>query len=107
MSSRCRSCPPVPDEVRHAEDLVGRRWAVGVIYAAAHGALRFNEFRSALPGVPPATLSERLAQFERAGVVTRVVLPTRPPQVEYRLTVDGERLARAVDGLRRWAAAAR
>jgi DNA-binding HxlR family transcriptional regulator len=103
--SRCRRCEPVPDEVLRAEDLVGRRWSVAVIYAAATGAARFGEFRQALPDMAPATLSERLAQFERAGIMHRLVLPTRPPGVEYRLTPDGERLARAVEHLHRWAAA--
>jgi DNA-binding HxlR family transcriptional regulator len=44
-----------------------------------------------------------LSELEAAGVLERVVVPTRPPQVEYRLTADGKRLARVVDGLREWA----
>jgi DNA-binding HxlR family transcriptional regulator len=104
MSSRCRSCAPIPPEVRRAEDVVGRRWSVAVVYAAGAGAVRFNEFRQALPGVSPATLSDRLAQLGEAGVLERVVHPSRPPLVEYRLTPAGRGLARAVEGLRAWAA---
>ena len=31
---RCAECPPVPEEVRRAADLLGRRWSLAVLYAA-------------------------------------------------------------------------
>jgi DNA-binding HxlR family transcriptional regulator len=99
---RCAECPPVPEEVRRAADLLGRRWSLAVVYASHSGAKRFNQFAQALGSVPPRTLAQRLAELEAAGVLERVVVPARPPQVEYRLTADGERLARVVDALRDW-----
>jgi DNA-binding HxlR family transcriptional regulator len=72
---------------------------MATIYACSSGAVRFNEFRQSLPGVSPTTLSERLDQLERAGVVERKLVPGRPPHSEYRLTARGEQLARAVAGL--------
>ena len=99
MSPRCRSCSPVPNEVRAAAKLLERRWTLATIYAAAGGAVRFNEFRQSLPGVSPTTLSERLEQLEAARIVERHLVPGRPPHTEYVLTVQGEQLARAVGGL--------
>jgi DNA-binding HxlR family transcriptional regulator len=99
MSPRCRSCSPVPAEVRDAAGLLERRWTMATIYACSSGAARFNEFRQSLPGVSPTTLSERLEQLEQAGVVERTLVPGRPPHSEYRLTARGERLAQAVAGL--------
>jgi DNA-binding HxlR family transcriptional regulator len=99
MSPRCRSCDPVPSEVRAIADLLERRWTLGTIYACSSGAARFNEFRQSLPGVSPTTLSERLDQLERAGIVARELIPGRPPHAEYRLTARGKRLASAVSGL--------
>ncbi len=99
MSPRCRSCSPVPPEVRAAANLLERRWTLATIYACASGAVRFNEFRQSLPGVSPTTLSERLDQLEKDGVVKRTLVAGRPPHSEYRLTARGERLARAVRGL--------
>jgi DNA-binding HxlR family transcriptional regulator len=58
--SRCRRCAPVPEEVRRAADLLERRYVVSVLYASLTGAARFNEFRQAVAGIPPRTLSERL-----------------------------------------------
>jgi len=99
MSPRCRSCTPVPTELRDTAGLLERRWTMATIYACSSGAVRFNEFRQSLPGVSPTTLSERLDQLEKAGVVERTLVPGRPPHSEYRLTARGERLAAAVAGL--------
>src|SRR5256714_14002724 len=99
VSPRCRSCRPVPAEVRAAADLLERRWTLGTIYACSSGAERFNELRQSLPGVSPTTLAERLEQLEAAGIVKRQLVPGRPPHAEYRLTAKGRRLASAVSGL--------
>ena len=99
MSPRCRSCSPVPSDLRALAELLERRWTLGTIYACSSGAARFNEFRQSLPGVSPTTLSERLEQLEAAGVVERELVPGRPPHAEYRLTPKGRRLAAAVGEL--------
>src|SRR6476619_1722755 len=99
MSPRCRSCSPVPSELRSVAELLERRWTLGTIYACSSGAARFNEFRQSLPGVSPTTLSARLDQLASAGVVARQLVPGRPPHAEYRLSAKGKRLAAAVAGL--------
>jgi DNA-binding HxlR family transcriptional regulator len=99
MSPRCRSCDPVPTQVRAVAGLLERRWTLGTIYACSSGATRFNEFRQALPGVSPTTLSERLDQLEQAGIVERELVAGRPPHTTYRLTAKGQRLAAAVGDL--------
>src|SRR4051794_41960570 len=86
MSPRCRSCSPVPREVRTVAALLERRWTLGTIYACSSGAARFNEFRQSLPGVSPTTLSDRLEQLEAAGVVERGLVDGRPPHPGYALT---------------------
>jgi DNA-binding HxlR family transcriptional regulator len=96
MSPRCRSCSPVPPELRAAASLLERRWTLATIYACATGATRFNEFRQSLPGVSPTTLSERLEQLEAAGILERRLVPGRPPHTEYTLTRRGGRLAEVV-----------
>ena len=96
---RCRSCKPVPEEVRRAADLLERRYAITVLWASTSGATRFNEFRQAVDGVPPRTLTERLRELERAGVLERRIVPASPPHSEYRLTPRGQRLAQVVRAL--------
>jgi DNA-binding HxlR family transcriptional regulator len=104
---RCRQCKPVPEEIARAADLLGRRWMLAILWAAAEeGAVRWNEFKQALEGIPPRTLAQRLTELEEAGVLERRVLPdTRPPRVEYRLTPAGRRLGALVDAMRAYAAA--
>jgi DNA-binding HxlR family transcriptional regulator len=99
MSPRCRSCQPVPPELRAAAGLLERRWTMATIYACSSGASSFNEFRQSLPGVSPTTLSDRLDQLEAAGIVERTLVPGRPPHTEYALTERGRRVARAVSAL--------
>ena len=55
---RCRSCAPLPEEVRRAADLLERRWTVSILYASHEGAVRFNEFLQVLGSIPPATLAQ-------------------------------------------------
>src|SRR5581483_11899739 len=102
---RCRRCSPVPEEVRRAADLLERRWTLQVLYASGSGATRFNEFLEALGRIPPTTLSARLSELERAGVLARVVVDSRPPHVEYRLTERGAALQQLVRALSSWATA--
>ncbi len=101
---RCRSCPPLPEEVRRAADLLERRWTVSILYVSHEGgAVRFNEFLQALGRIPPATLAQRLADLEEAGVLEREVVDARPPRVEYRLTERGRQLRSLVNALTRFA----
>ena len=96
---RCRSCRPVPEEVRRAADLLERRWVVSVLWASYEGAVRFNVFKQAVGAIPPATLAQRLVELEDAGVLERRVIDARPPRVEYRLTEEGRRLKHVVDAV--------
>ncbi len=102
--SRCRRCSPVPEELRRAAELLERRWLISVVCASLAGALRFNEFRQAVEGIPPRTLSERLRELEQAGLLERRLIDASPPYAEYRLTVRGRRLAPVVEAVRNWQA---
>ncbi len=104
MSPRCRKCAPVPEDVRVAADLLGSRWTLTIVYAAHSGATRFNELKAAVGNIPPRTLVTRLAELEQAGVIERVVIDARPPQVEYRLTEEGLRLESLLAALSAFAA---
>jgi DNA-binding HxlR family transcriptional regulator len=91
-------------QVARAVDLLGRRYALAIVFAASQsGAVRFNEFKQVLEGIPPRTLAQRLSELEEAGVLARRVVDSRPPRVEYRLTPRGERLTQVVRALERWA----
>jgi DNA-binding HxlR family transcriptional regulator len=96
---RCRRCEPLPEEVRRGADLLGRRYALAVVYASRAGASRFNEFRQVIGSVPPTTLSARLDELEAAGILERRIVDARPPRAEYVLTDAGRSLSALLDAL--------
>ena len=104
---RCRSCSPLSEQVRDVAGLLERRWTISILFASHEGAVRFNEFLQVLGRVPPATLTSRLGELERAGVLERRVIDARPPGVEYRLTPRGRQLGPLVLALRQYAHAER
>lgn len=93
---RCRSCAPIPEEVRQLAGLLERRFSISVIWASAQGVTRFNEYAQALHPVAPGTLTARLTELEEAGILSRVLIDDRPPRVEYRLTKRGELIAATI-----------
>jgi DNA-binding HxlR family transcriptional regulator len=101
---RCRSCKPIPEEVRRAADLLERRWTVSILWASHEGAVRFGEFSQSLGPIPPATLATRLSELADAGILERITVDGRPPRTEYRLTKRGRELRGLIAALRRLAA---
>lgn len=74
------------------EDLTSK-WAALVLIALTEQPYRFNELRRRVEGVSERMLSRTLQSVERDGMITRSVLTTIPPRVEYSLTPLGERVA--------------
>lgn len=71
-------------------DVLLRKWSVPVL-AELGESRRFSELRAAL-GATPRALALALQELERARLVQREVVPTRPPSTVYRLTVRGRRI---------------
>lgn len=70
---------------------IGNKWAILILNELFHGKRRTNEFLAALPGISTKTLTARLRELERCGLVERRVFPEVPPRVEYSLTPKGEK----------------
>ncbi|MER6563968.1 helix-turn-helix domain-containing protein [Streptomyces sp. NPDC001027] len=85
--------------------LLNGPWATLIVRELLHGSHRFNQLRDALPGISPHTLTSRLRQFERHGIVTRTTYAEIPPRVEYALTPLGEGLREVLDAMGAWATA--
>ena len=77
-------------------DLLGRRWALAVVWELRRDSVAFAELRDRL-GISPSVLSTRLAELAKAGVTERDELR------RYRLTGRGRELARLLYELNRWA----
>lgn len=92
------NCP-----VRDVLDQIGDKWStliLGILGDAPH---RFGELRRAIPDISQRMLTQTLKDLQRDGLISRTVLPTRPPSVEYRLTTLGESLLAQLHPLIQWA----
>jgi len=71
-------------------------WAPNVIWYLSEQPRRFGELRIDIPQISARVLSARLRELEEKGVVTRSVVSTSPPSVEYALTDLGRELVPAI-----------
>jgi DNA-binding HxlR family transcriptional regulator len=78
---------------------LGGAWTPNVVWYLREGPRRFNELRGDIPGISAKVLSTRLQRLAAEGIVTRTVMPTSPPTVEYELTDLGRELLPAVDAI--------
>ena len=81
-----------------ALDLLGRRWALRLLWELRGGALSFRALRAACSGVSPSVLNARLRELRDAGNVERT-------DAGYALTRRGVRLGEALAPLDEWAQA--
>lgn len=78
---------------------VGRRWNSGILLALARGASRFTEIAARVDGLSDRMLAARLKELEQIGLVDRIVEPTTPVSVRYRLTPRGQDLLASLQPL--------
>lgn len=90
-----------------ARRLLGRlaeRWTGLVLISLADGrAHRFSDLMREIGNISQKMLTQTLRALERDGFVERVVQPSSPPSVEYRLTELGTGLLEPLGALSAWA----
>jgi DNA-binding HxlR family transcriptional regulator len=79
-----------------AMDLLGRRWALRVLWELRGGALTFRALQERCDAVSPASLNTRLAELREAGLVEL-------GDDGYAVTAIGGQLAEALGPLQTWA----
>lgn len=84
---------------------VGDKWSLLIVRTLGGGPLRFNELRRQIDGISQKMLSSTLKVLERDGLVSRAVITSVPPQVEYALTDLGHELLGPVSALAEWTGA--
>lgn len=73
-----------------------------ILHQLCDGLKRFGELQRLLPGISPKTLSQRLKELEKHGVVKKKVFDEMPLRVEYSLTKKGESLKRLIAQMDEW-----
>ena len=92
-----KKVPPPPGcPMAACMSLLGGVWTPEIIWNLSDGQRRFSELRRVMPAISAKVLSARLKDLEERGVLSRAVLSTTPPSVEYALTDLGEELIPAI-----------
>ena len=79
-------------------DLLGRRWALRILWELREGPLGFRALQARCDGMSPSVLSQRLAELSEAGIVGQ------DTSQEYALSAEGAGLLAALAPLNDWAA---
>lgn len=82
-------------------ETIGDRWTLLLLRDLGLGLSRYDEFQSST-GIPNTTLSTRLKDLERNGIVERTRYRERPPRDAYQLTEKGCDLWKVIAALREW-----
>jgi DNA-binding HxlR family transcriptional regulator len=77
--------------------LFGRRWYPEVILEITRGATRYSELEKALPRISPRTLSARISELQKIGVI----IPRHGERntINYELTDKGKDLISLFDSI--------
>ncbi len=73
-------------EIRRLLRVVLNRWAPLILLNLAQEPRRFGELRRRIPTLSQKVMTQNLRALEEAGLVSRSVVDTSPPQVTYALT---------------------
>lgn len=76
-------------------DVLGRRWALRVLWELRDGPLGFRELQARCDGMSSSVLRQRLVELIDEGLVTQ--------DDAYELTPIGRELGAAIEPLSRWA----
>jgi DNA-binding HxlR family transcriptional regulator len=97
------SLDPSTCPVRHVLDGVSDKWSILVLAALHMSQCRFSELRRLIPDVSQKMLTQTLRKLERDGLIDRIVTPSSPPRVDYRLRPLGQTLFLRMSHLAAWA----
>jgi DNA-binding HxlR family transcriptional regulator len=79
-----------------ALDLLGRRWALRVLWELRDGPVGARELRKRCDGMSPSVLYQRLGELTESGLVTQA------EDSRYELTALGGELREALEPLTEW-----
>ncbi len=84
--------------------IVGRKYALRLLTVIGEREnVRFNDLKMTMDDMSSSTLTIRLAELERAGLINRQTFSETPPRVEYTLTTEGRKLRQSLFTLSKYA----
>jgi DNA-binding HxlR family transcriptional regulator len=77
--------------------LIGKKFTVLIVRNMMSNQTRFNQFIESIEGMNPKTLSTRLKEMEKDGLIHRKIYHETPIRIEYYLTEKGKHLKSILD----------
>lgn len=85
LLNEMKACP-----IDNTFKIIGKKFTVHILRNITKlGQTRFNEFLESIEGINPKTLSARLREMERNGIIERRIYPGTPVKIEYSITKKG------------------
>lgn len=88
--------------IRCSLEVLGGKWKLLIVPLLIDGPKRYGVLKRAIPEVSEKMLISSLQELEYHHLVSRTVLDTVPPHVEYALTDYGRQMLPLLDALYRW-----
>ena len=84
--------------------IMGRKYALRLLFLIGdRRVMRFSDLRSEMDDMSSSTLTIRIAELERAGLINRKMFAEIPPRVEYTLTKEGKDMRKSLFALSKFA----
>lgn len=82
--------------------VIGSKWTMLILHNLFEGRNRFGQLQRELKTISPKTLSQRLDELEKTGILKKKIFSEVPLHVEYYLTEKGKSLEKVFKDLESW-----
>ncbi len=83
-------------------EIIGNKWTALILRDLVGGPKRFSELEKSVGSINPRTLSQRLDDLEKHGIITKKSYAEVPPRIEYTLAKKGEDLLPVLQQMATW-----
>ncbi|MDD5148585.1 MAG: helix-turn-helix domain-containing protein [Candidatus ainarchaeum sp.] len=102
--SWCSECHEFGCPIEASLKFIGKKFSILIMreFFKENTPVRFNEFLKAIKKITPKTLSTRLKELEKNGLIQKKIFNETPQRVEYSLTKKGSDLKPIMEALAEW-----
>ncbi|MDD3251394.1 MAG: helix-turn-helix domain-containing protein [Lachnospiraceae bacterium] len=82
--------------------LIGGKYKPLILWHLLDQPLHYMELQRKIPKATPKMLSQQLRDLEDCGMLTRDVIPAKPPKTLYTITALGKSVVPVLDAMNHW-----
>ncbi len=92
-----KTCP-----ITRIMTILSKKWSLLILKELSENKKNFTQLKDALNDISTTTLSARLKELEKEGIISSENIRQIPPKHEYFLTQKGKELIKCFDYLAKW-----